>query len=82
MQRIIADRFNDSQAFCSPFAEQYSVTHSKILWPLHKAECNYCTITGSDKSSVDVDDSACLRYGTDVQHGLIFGFDGSGVAED
>ena len=81
MRRVIPYRFDHPEPLCPSFTEQYSVTRSEILRPLNEPERNSRTVSGPDEGAVDVNDSASLRYWTNVQHGLILGLDSGRVAQ-
>ena len=79
---IIPNRFNDSQSFRSPFAEQYPLTFSQVLGPLYEPKGDRRSIARPNEGTIDVDDGAGLTDGADVQHGLVLCFDGGRVRED
>lgn len=79
---VISYGLDDSQSFCSPLAEQQTVTGSEVLWPLDEFEGHRGPVTCSDEWPVHVDDGACLADGADVQHRLVLLLDSCGVAED
>jgi hypothetical protein len=79
---VIANALDNAQTFRPSFPEKESIPNSEILWSLDKAERDYCSVPSSDVRSVDVDYGAGLGDWTDVQHCLVFCFDGSCVRED
>ena len=81
-RRIIANSLDDPQAFCSAFAEQYAIAHSKVFWSLHESERDNRPVASPNESPVDVDYGTSLRYRANVKHSLVLGLDGGGVAED
>lgn len=82
MLRVVTDRFDYAETLGATLAEKKPVTWGKILRALNEAECDRCTVSGTDELSVDVDDGTGLRDRTNVEHSLVFGLDGSGVRED
>ena len=79
---IVRKRLDNSQPFCTPFTKQYPITYRQILRTLYEAEGYRGPVPGPDEFSVNIDDGACLRDGADMEHGLILGFDGSGMGQD
>lgn len=73
---VVANSLDYTQAFRPALTEQYSVTHSQVLWSLHESECDLGSIACSYVLTVDVDDGACLGDRSDVQHRLVFGLNG------
>lgn len=80
--RIITDSLDNTKTFRSTLSEQYPIAHSKEFWTLDKAERYGSAVTRPDVRSINIDDSACLRDGTDVQHSLVFRLDGGCVTEN
>lgn len=80
--RVITDSLDDTKTFRSTLSEQYPIAYSKEFWTLDKAECYGSAVARPDICSIDIDDSACLRDGTDVQHSLVFRLDGGCVTEN
>ena len=75
MSRIVSHSFYDAKPFRSSFAEEDSIPSGEVLRSLDEAESNRGTVARSDESTINVDDCTGLRDGTDVQHGLVLGFD-------
>lgn len=73
---------HNSKAFSPSFTEKYPVSNGEELWALHETERHQGFIAGTDKITVNVDDSARLANGTNMQHCLILALDGGSVGED
>lgn len=82
MLRIIPHPLDNAQSFRSPLSKQYSISDSQIFWSLHEPERHLRSVSGTYVIPIDVDDSAGLRDGSYVQHGLIFRLDSGRVGKD
>ena len=79
LRRIVCDISHDPQALGSSLTEQYSVSNGEELWPLHEAECDKGFVASSYKVPINVNDGACLTNGANMEHCLVFAFDGGRV---
>lgn len=79
---IVPYRLDNAETSSAALSEQKSVSRGNVFWTLDKAKGNVGAIARANQLAVNVDDSACLRYGTDMQHGLIALLDGGCVRQD
>ena len=82
LQRIIPHALHNTQPLRPALSEQQPITGNQILRPLHEPERYRRAVTGADMRSVNSDDSASLRDGPDMKHGLVFRLDSCGVGEN
>jgi hypothetical protein len=79
---IITNALDDPQPFCPSLSEKQPIADSEVLWSLGEAECDNSAVSSADVRAIDIDYGAGLGDWTDVQHGLVFGFDSCCVGKD
>jgi hypothetical protein len=79
---VVSNRLDNTKSLGATLTEQEPVTWCKVLRALNEAERDSCAVSCANERSVNVDDGTRLGNRANVKHGLVLGFDGSGVREN
>lgn len=82
MLRIVAQRLDDTKAFCSALAKEHAVTNREELRARDETEGYQRAVTSPNEGTVNVDDRAGLADGADVEHSLVARADSGSVRQD